>query len=261
MRSAWGKRKLRVVFPAYIPAKWKEQSIYDLMAKSDKFDPVVALTSMDNMYALTLEERRKLLAETEAWFTAKGVKCVYAYDCETGAYRPFSDFGADIVWYTQQWFIDELQMPSEVSKYALTCYTPYFVPNYGGLDMDCDMHFHRTLWRYFTLSEDWAKLYAAHQGWRRAGESVGLGHPMLDEYYLTRDEQPPRHFVIYAPHHSCNCHEHFSTFLQNGARMLALAKAHPEIDWVFKPHPSLKNALKEYNGWTTERIEAYYREW
>ena len=42
--------------------------------------------------------------------------------------------------------------------------------------------------------------------------------------------------------------------------ILNYAKMHPEINWVFKPHPTLKTALKRI-GWTTESIENYYNEW
>ncbi len=262
VRKAYGRRRVRVIIPVGNLAKWKMQSLFDLLQSSGKYDPIIALTIMDVENALSSEEKTKLLDRLRGHFKSRGMECVLAYDCAKEKALSFECFHPDIVFYQQPWTIAEVQRPSSVSRIALTCYVPYYVENYGVLEMACDGVFQRTLWRYFCQNNDWAKIFKEYQGFlRRSGEIVGLGHPMLDQFYLRRNEQVEKKYVIYAPHFSCNIVECFSTFLKNGKEILALAKSHPEINWVFKPHPTLRHTLEEHCGWTREEINAYYAEW
>ena len=43
--------------------------------------------------------------------------------------------------------------------------------------------------------------------------------------------------------------------------MLEYAEAHPEVKWVFKPHPVLKRKLRESGFMTEEEMSAYYQRW
>lgn len=254
-------RKIRVIFPLSNPSKWKVQSLYDLMEKSERFEPVVAATLMDKERDLDIDGQRKQFNILKSFLEAHRCKWVEAYDINSKTFKAFSDLGADIVWYTQPWDIVDIQGPYRAAVNSLTCYTPYFVQNYGGLDMDCLLFFHRLLWRHFTLTECWAKIFMEAQGKKRAGDVVGLGHPMLDQFYVTKDKQYEGKYVIYAPHWSCGVSECFSTFLKNGEKILEFAKAHPEIKWVFKPHPTLRSTLERYCGWTKNAVDQYYAEW
>ena len=53
----------------------------------------------------------------------------------------------------------------------------------------------------------------------------------------------------------------YSTFLENGELILQFARQHPEFKWIFKPHPKLKQELRETGVWSEEKIEYYYDEW
>lgn len=261
VRKIYGMRKLRVAFPVSNLAKWKEQSIYDAMLASDKFEPFVVLTPMDIESEKSHEEKCAIIAGNKEFFVSMGMRVEVAYDMQKGVCLPFSVYSPDIVWYTQPWKIDQVQMPQQVSKFALTCYTPYFVQNYGGLDLDCGPRFHRHLWRHFTLNERWAKVFMEYQGFRRAGRVVGLGHPMLDVIKPVKHKTNDTKVIIYAPHWSCNTGECFSTFLDTGRRVLRFAQAHTSVQWVFKPHPTLRLTLKKNCGWSDSDISEYYSAW
>lgn len=261
IRGVYRKRKIRVVFLLSNPAKWKTQSLYDLMRASDRFDPMVVVTPMDIEYQMPIQDKISAMRKTGAFLIGRGVDFDYGLDLQTGDFKSLRDFKPDIVWYTQPWHIDESHAPTTASTFALTCYTPYFVQNYGGLDMDCLLPIHRELWCHFTLSESWAHEFMRAQGVARAGSVVGSGHPMLDEFYLRRDEKQNDEYVIYAPHFSCNIVERYSTFLKNGREILELAKSHPEVSWVFKPHPTLRVTLENDCGWEKSVVDAYYDEW
>lgn len=253
--------RIRVLFPISNLAKWKMQSLFDLMAKTSGFEPVMALTIMDVENDLSDEDKRARIRQMEVYFGAKGMGYVVAYDTLAGAALSFRRFTPDIVFYQQPWLIAKCQEPIRVSRYALTCYVPYFVQNYGALDMDCLLVFHRMLWRYFILNESWAKEFMKAQGLLRSGKVLGAGHPMLDTLADTWADSPGDGCVIYAPHWSCRTGERYSTFLDNGREMLALAQRHPEVRWAFKPHPTLRKVLVT-DGWMTQcEVDAYYDAW
>ena len=255
------KRKIRVLFPLSNTSKWKVQSLYEVMAKSDRYEPIVAITIMDIENDLPQEKQKVSVDAVKDFLSNRGCRYVVAYDYKGKIFMPFSEFNPDIVWYTQPWRISKNQSPVEVSKYALTCYTPYYLENYGILDIGCGIFFLRSLWRNFAMNEAWAEVCNKYQGRKRAGESVGLGHPMLDQFLNIQGNNEDRKYIIYAPHWSCNTGECFSTFLENGKKMLAFAKEHSELKWVFKPHPTLRYTLIKTVGWSEEEVNEYYSEW
>lgn len=261
IRKKFGRKRLKVLFLVAHPAKWKSQSIYDAMKRSSTFEPILAVTVMDYPdMALSHEQRVSMMEYRISYFQGLGCNVVSAYDRQRGMLS-LVEFAPDIVWYTQPWAIDECQGPVSVSQYALTCYTPYFVQNYGGLGMDCLLPFHRFLWRHFALNETWAKVFMRAQGCRRAGKVVGCGHPMLDQFKRELDSSVGRDYIVYAPHFSINQIENYATIHKNGERILALAQQHPELKWAFKPHPNLRKVLVDFAGWSQEKVEAYYKAW
>lgn len=259
--------KVRVLFPVDELAKWKLQSVYDFMKHSDKFEPMIVVTLAGILRRLSTEEQESMLDETYTFFKRRNMLVKMAYNVETRRAIDFRIFSPDIVFYNQPWDYAEIQMPDVVALYALTCYVPYFVLNYGhaGLDVMCE--FHRELWRHFLLTKEWAKRYSRYaRFWTHAGRLVGAGHPQLDYYYLHEDQFETTNMVIYAPHWSIGSEKYdtfgnYSTFLCMGRLILEYAKKHIEFQWVFKPHPGLKNALRESGEWTKGQIDEYWAEW
>lgn len=251
-----------MLFPISNLSKWKMQSLFEAMQSLAHYEPLMALTIIDIENDLSREGKRERLQQMREHFTGKGMGCVDAYDLENDCAIPFDRFAPDIVFNQQPWRIAAVQHPKSVSRYALTCYVPYYVENYGILDMACASVFHRMLWVYFCQNEMWAKEFRRYQGRiRRAGKIVASGHPMLDLFSKCVGSPEQSGCVIYAPHWSCHVGECFSTFLETGEMVLRLAKAHPEIKWVFKPHPTLRHTLIEEGFWSTEKVDSYYSEW
>ena len=260
-------RKVRVIFPVCEISKWKLQSVYDLMNQSGKFEPIIALTLADFAWRLTTDEQDNKLIELHKFFEEKNMQTVMAFNVQTRRAIDFNQFSPDIVFYNQPWDYAEIQMPRSVAFHALTCYVPYFVVNYGHVGLDVMCEFHRELWRHFLVTKMWARRYARHaRFWTHAGKLIGSGHPQLDYYILHKDQFETTNMVIYAPHWSISSEnydtfENYSTFLQLGRFILEYAKQHSEFNWVFKPHPSLKIALRESGEWTDVRIDEYWAEW
>ena len=262
IRGAFQKRPLRVLFPISSLAKWKMQTIFDLMRHSTHYEPIVALTVFDIESRFDKNEKERAIAAVKAYCIERQMPYVDAYETETGRFLSFKCFEPDIVWYQDPWDIDKCQSPKETANFALTCYVPYFVQNYGYLLMDCLKPFHRHIWRHFTLNAQWAAVFMEEQDrtGKRAGEVVGLGHPMLDQFAHLISQSNEK-LVIYAPHFSCGIDECYSTFLEYGEKILRYAQKHPEIKWAFKPHPTLRHVLIHILGHSEKEVNAYYSAW
>lgn len=261
--------KLRVLFIVKQQAKWKTDSLFRLMLNDDRFQPIIAITTPSSIIGRTPNEIMSDLHTTYAWFEKKGYPCVLIYKPKSNCYLRLSKFDPDIVFYPEAWYDIPVHSPEIVSKFALTCYVPYFVPNYTVVEVDCQLEVHRLYWRHFVLNENLAETYRkATLDRTMAGEFIPVGHTMLDELHTVAiDEQnASRKIIIYAPHWTVSNDEHatrfhYATFMKNGLEILQYARMHREFDWVFKPHPSLSLQLVESKLMTREEVAEYYNSW
>ena len=122
-------------------------------------------------------------------------------------------------------------------------------------------------WKYFCLGNSWANLYRRSLFLTcHSCRFAATGHPALDWFNHESDRQPKEGFVIYAPHFSF---PHplqgefytIGTFDWNGLQILEYAEAHPEIKWVFKPHPILRGLLSKFGIMSREEVDDYYDRW
>ena len=261
LKNIYGKRKIRVAFLCDDSSKWKCQSLYELFLNSDEFHPFVLATKNDapsySSKPMTVQD----VLNTYKFFKDKGIETYYAFDVEKGKFIPVKKFKPDLIFYQQPWYIHTSQGPVVSSKFALTYYVPYFIANVSS-PMEYDLRFHRYLYRYYVLNEIVRDFYAERM--KNKGENLKVtGHTQLDYFYLhPNKDNCARDFVIYAPHWSINYPpENYATFEWNGKEILEFAKKHPDIKWVFKPHPILKHRLLTQKIMKEDEIEKYWRAW
>lgn len=261
--------KIRVLFIVSEIAKWKEQSLYEAMERSGEFEPIVGLSAWNKQIGLLPSELEAVHARAEAFFDRMKCRHVRTVTVANGkkVFHDLSEFKPDIVFYTEQWSPCPKQDPITVSHYALTCFLPYYVPDFGIMRLDCHQQVERFSRFYFCLGESWAKAYRRNM-WLTAhcAQYVVTGHPALDEFNRQSERQPKENYVIYAPHFSFPHPKQrdfytIGTFDWNGVAILEYAEKHPEIKWVFKPHPILKTILSELGVMTVEEVAAYYDRW
>lgn len=258
---------LNVLFFVDDISKWKTQSLFDLMISDKNFNPIIAIAGL---YPIINDKYNEIVN----FFEKKGMPIVNAYKIKNGIIDINPDLKPDIVFYQQPWGHEKCINPELMAELGfVTCYVPYYVPNYSSLQADCQLNFHRMLWRYFTLNHEWRDLFRKCTfEMFRAGDFISTGHTMLDFYYQIdsglRKIPQKENMVIYAPHWSFNHplnfpdqSENMSTFLSNGKEILLYAQQHPEIKWIFKPHPRLKQALIDCKVMTSKEVEAYYNAW
>ena len=174
-------RRLKAMFLISDASKWKMQTVFDAMAKSGRFDPFIAVSQFGwHESRAAAEETGR---QTMRFFNDKGMPVVNACSDELHRAVPLDAFSPDIVFYGQPWDIEPEHDPAKVSKYALTCYVPYYVPNFTPQSFDYALPFHRTVFRYFLMNEFCVKAYREAMGaLTAAGEMVAVGHPMLDNF-------------------------------------------------------------------------------
>ena len=258
-------RKIKVIFLVDSISKWKLQSLYDCMSKSDRYDPVIALTICNDPCYWGHVDVAAELHKFFSFFEKRGCKCIYAYDVDKSEGVSLLTFEPDIVFFQEPFWSFPGQSVADLRSSALCCYIPYSV-EYEKINGLFNLPwFHNLLFLNCALNDDRADyLRSLMPWWRRSGKIVGTGHTMFDVY-------PPLNsgshdFVIYAPHFSFPTKQYervliISTFMWSGKMMLEYAKQHPEIKWAFKPHPRLRGELIETGGWTESEVDEYYSEW
>ena len=260
-------KTVKVVFLVSESSKWKYDALFKALADNPRYDPMVLLTCANIDWQLNKEERKGKLEINKAFFDQRGFNYELAYDYQIDVAIPLKEFYPDVVFYEEPWYIVPCQAPLVVSRYALTFYVPYFLPTYGWPELEYCQDFHRYIFRHIVLNQGWADYYERYQGkYLYAGKLLPLGHPMLDVYWQMAQQKKSLSTltVIYAPHwsipHPKNKNTtNLSTFLETGKPILEYALKHPEIKWVFKPHPSLRTIL--YKILSRHEVDDYYEQW
>lgn len=262
VRAKFGREKLRVGFLVSEASKWQYESLYEALEKSAQFEPVILVTKM----AFCTQRHEVLCAATMKscvrFFKEQELRIEFAYDEALQQALPLSNFGVDIVFYQQPWYLYDIHHPINVSEYALTsymCYGLLLVIFKGMYTKD----FHEYLWKMFIEDESLIKEFEKFNGFP-AGNCINVGYSKLDAYF---DELAPqvrgKKVVIYAPHHSFEKNSlSCATFHRTGRSMLEFARKYKDsIDWVFKPHPRFRYAVVENGIMDEGELDLYYKQW
>ena len=259
---------LNVIFYVYDESKWKSQSVYDLMEKDERFNPIIVVTKNcapeGNANFQTTENVRKCYE----YFKSKGMKVAYGYQIpyehnpllqgNWEYYIPLEKFNPDIIIYSHPWYIYETQGPVVCSKFALTYYIPYFLPASEQWH-EYKLRFHQYIYRHYVPTESVRDYYSKNMPAIEHSFRV-VGHPILD--CLSKQDNAEKKYIIYAPHWTvCGENLRFSTFKWSGEKMLEFAKNHTELNWVFRPHPLLYNFAITSGFMRKQEIDRYYDEW
>lgn len=253
------KFPLKVVFYVYDSSRWKSQSLYDLMCKDERFEPLIVVTKnaavQNNMNYQTIEDVKK----NYDFFKSRAMNVEYGYDIEKDDFIPLENFSPDLIFYSHPWYVETSQGPVVCSKFALTYYIPYYISDTEEF-FEYDLRFHRYIHRYYIPNNITRDFYAPRMPDK--GKKLRIvGHPQLDYYYLDKKEHEKK-YVIYAPHWTvCGNNIRYGTFDWNGYEILEFAEKHPEINWLFKPHPGLYRFLFTSGYMTKEEADAYYKRW
>lgn len=258
-------QKLNVIFYVYDDTKWKCQSLYDLMDKSENFIPYIYVTKnaapQNNCNYQTDDDLRKVYD----FFAKKSMRVKYAYNIEKQKYIPFEKMNPkpDIIIYQHPWYVERTQGPVVCSKFALTYYVPYYISDTDEW-FEYDLRFHKYIYKYFVPSDIVRKNYAKKMS-NNGKNLVVSGHLQLDYFYLNKNNSASdtnNKVIIYAPHWTvCGDNIRYSTFDWSGREILEFAKSHKEFNWVMKPHPLLYNFLYQSGYMSKNETDKYFDDW
>lgn len=255
------KENISVLFVLTSLAAWKTENIYKAMSKSNKFSVDILVTVAND------EDSRPAIKE---YLTIRKFHFFELKDNET----IYSRIVPDIIFYEKPYDADltDLNLRYDNNNKSVFCYVSYsmhdtlfpsnFLENNPLQNIAFQVYFENK-----DVAEEVGK-YKTNKGVNH----VVTGHPASDNYLLfdNKKEMDPwkpqdkyKKRIIYAPHHTIDHANEwlpYSTFLEFGEFMLEIAeKYRDEVQFAFKPHPSLKKKLIKL--WGKERTEAYYNRW
>jgi len=263
------QKTIRVLFLVSENSKWSAQSLYDALAADGRFYPFIVISYYLARATQSPQERKDEYEHNRRFFESRGMRVVDGYDFEKYEDIDLAAFSPDIVFYQQPWGLPPAHEVFHVSRFALTCYVPYGfqLANLG------DIHYHdlfqRLIWRTFTFSNAHKDLFKKYAPEKDANVEAA-GYPKLDVYLddklingdgiwsLSKNTAPEVKRIIWAPHYAFAAPA-YATFLWNYKFLLEYARNHPATDWIVKPHPLLKFALKKILP--VEEVQEYFLQW
>ena len=262
------KEPLNVVFMVLYSSVWKYDSVYRLMEKDSRFNPVILVCPIADYGEQHMMEN---LRPTYNMFKSRGYNVLCAYDEETKSFINVEELHPDILMYSFQWssHVDPRYNVFTLQKY-LKCYVNYSFKN-NPFEWSIASQVQGLMWMYFSECEDNKELALSFNKEEFQNMHV-VGYPIYDEIQSTnatgkdwKIKDNTRKRIIWAPHHSIDGNDSLiklSTFLLYAEDMLEFKfKYRDNVQFAFKPHPQLKAALYKHKDWGKEKTDAYYKEW
>lgn len=260
------KESINVCFVLWNPSYWKTDSLFQLMLKHPRFNPVIAI--QPNMGYANVADRNKEMDSAKAYFREKGYPVLD--ECEVEGIRRV--FRPDIIFAANPYESTSDALFKGALE-ELWCYVPYCFRN---SEQNCSFNAvsQNKYWFNF-LENDYYMGLVKRMMANGGSNALVTGFPFTDTYFFpeqfpvsekARWKDMPGNLkrVIWAPHWALN----YGSVLQAGTftavadDMLALAKEYADrIQFVFKPHPGLRKELYNRADWGHERTDRYYAAW
>ncbi|WP_179381627.1 hypothetical protein [Jannaschia marina] len=261
-------RPIRVGFVVCEPGKWGLGSLVAALDATPGFEVRMYPALSDAGLRLPRARRAATFRENRAYFGDIAPIGADLYDPATDRMAPPGTIGCDIAFLQQPWGMRDL--PRRLAGRLRTAYVHYGMPVIANDWMQFGLRdFHPWLWRHFVPTETHAAAMAARPG-PRPPHVVVTGHPKFDAYLAPAPARetgpwpgpPGRRRVIFAPHHGLDAGSlGLGTFAWSGEAMLELARAHPDIDFLLRPHPLMETGLARAGLMDPAGWAAYRRGW
>lgn len=256
------KENIKVLFVISQLPKWKTESLYLSMLSHPRFEPVigVALGIVDypTMEAKKLTVLLDYLHEKQYDYTELRLSA----DIQERI-KP------DIVFYQEGYSGTNGSITFSSLHDMLFCYISYFFV-IGKEKYFFNSPYQNICWKWYVESPALID-YASRIMSNHACNLIYTGSPIVDEFIKDKSsfvdpwkkQESSKKRIIWAPHHTIGIGKeevHYGCFLDVAETMKCLAEKYSKkIQWVFKPHPSLKQKL--YYLWGNERTNDYWSFW
>ncbi len=264
-------KKVRVAFFLDTISKFSANSVYRIMSENPLFEPFILFGRLEEKSLYTDLGWKKYKEEYES-LIEKGYKAYSLYD-DNRNFVPVETFKPDIIISTAPYL--EFLCVSHLSNIYmnvnfLVCHMRYGFPISNSYYYLYNNRRINTTWKHFVFTrEEYAELM-------RYSKDCGLnavltGYPKLDAYAKPFDQckipeklDNGNPIVIYAPHwtvvHNWEPND-WGSFDVYNKYFMNLLDRYPEINFVFRPHPSLQANLAQHNIMSAEEFNDYAQKW
>lgn len=259
--------KIHVALMETRRAFWlNHSSIYEAMSEDGDFEvKVFAVPKRSPRGDMDWAEYRRLLD----FFAQNQIPCVQAYDWEHKVWHNPLCFGLpDVVFLSQPYDFQQNYMYGS-SYWSRFCKVAFL--GYGLTLIDRPVIFRAPCFancQYIFFEHEIHRELLRSYSPEHEGKLIVSGHPSLDGYLRPLKESERLRFkspaskwrIIWAPHFtvsSDNDIHRFSHFFDYYDVFIQLAKAHPELEIVMRPHPALFNYMVNVGLKTAREAEEY----
>ena len=264
LKNLKDKNTYKCVFFALMDSVWKCDSVYQQMLNNPRFEPVILICPVVNY---GYEHMVSTMDKCSLFFKEKGYDYILSFNKDTGEYIDVKEeLSPDIIFYTNPYkgLIDDRYYIDKF-KDVLTCYVPYFYAS-GNSEVFYNLRFHHYVWRYFCENEFLKTEFENRQG-RRLNNIIPTGYCVFDEFEKKKNIRTSSNVkkIIWAPHHMIETNSEIvlrNSFLRFHNLFFRLAEKYAgKIEFVFRPHPLLRNKLYKHPDWCITKTDEYYTTW
>lgn len=257
------KSPIKVNFLVINLGMWKSNKLFKLLKNDERFDPCIVTSFIPGDSDNYKEYVQNSILE---YFASLDYPVIPTYDPKTKQSVDISNIESDVVFFPQPYHDSPKSLPNNV----LFGYIPYDYP------IQDEKVFHNWLyqnicWRIFAVNKDYKnkeEKYSYSRG--RNVKVVGYSnadyyfdnHEIAENVWKLNDSQLKK--IIWAPHHSILSTDTMgqSLFLDLAETFLKLTEKYKNnCQFVFKPHPRLKDKLYQLESWGHKRTDEYFDAW
>ena len=254
------KHIINVVFVFSRVSMWKNDYLYQEMKKNNRFRVTIVIVP-DLMLKCDVEE---ITLECETFLNSKKYEYVNPFS-QASSIKCLQELKPDIIFYPRPYNSYPAGFRFEDNYASLFCHSDYGYHTIKDSYI-IDTRFINHVWQSYYENEN--VKCETQTKWPHLKNIKVAGLPNTDSFWHNVESQWKKsngdlRKVIWAPHFSVTPGWlNYSNFLLIAEDMLAYAKvSSKQVQFAFKPHPLLKNALYNHPDWGEARTDAYYREW
>ena len=256
--KAYKHNKIQVGFIVFMTCSFSAENILHQMINDNIFEPSIIVVPSELVFSnkKSIQVYKDSLQYIKQKYKDK-IRILEAYNEKSG----------QIIDYTKEFDImftptnDERILPQPYKIYnfiknkILCCYTSYAF--YAACDDSILTDTYNLCWKVFTENELNYKDLEYRQPLKGKNAYIS-GYAKIDSFFGLKKENNKRKSIIIAPHHSIHECGLCSRFLQYADLFLRLPNMYPQIDFIFRPHPLLRNTLYSSNFWGEEKTNQYF---
>lgn len=254
------RKKINVVFLVEYETSCKWDKVYERLSADSRFVATILVCPRADCDEATMIMQQDACYK---YFISKGYNVLKAYNCSNKSMLDIKTLYPNVVFLTNPYpWISQDQYYIDALEVYYPCYISYNFNNAASPEF-YDSLFHRKLWRYYLENDATRECFTNLLQENRKNYKV-VGYPAIERFRNTKHVSQ-RKLIIWAPHHTLMevfGFLHRDSFLRYNEFMLRMAeKYRAQADFVFRPHPLLRERLYGWKDWGKQRTDEYYDRW